>query len=114
MKHNQKTIAAAILLDNYYKGNLWLSTKDAMNGYEMVLDGKETMVFSDISRRLSDIKVAGFKLEKYNKFNNTNYTAYRLSPTMTHSDLERLAMYCGFVKDKTLFNKLFDKLFSND
>lgn len=114
MKHNQITIAGAVLLDNYYKGNLWLSTEDAMQGYELTLNGKDTLVFADISRRLSDIKVTGFKLEKYKNFNGTRFTAYRLSPNMTRLDIERLEAYCGYNNKASLFNKLFDKLFSND
>jgi hypothetical protein len=113
MKHNQKTIAAAVLLDNYYKGNEWLSTEQALNGYELELNGKETVVFADISRRLSDIKVAGFKFDKFKNYNGTKFTAYKLSSTMTKLDIEKLEAYCGQVRELNLFDKLFDKLFSN-
>lgn len=110
MNHNQITITAYIMLDNYYNNNnAWLSTEDALNGYELEFNGKNTIICSDISRRISDIPANGFRFEKYKRFNDTNYTAYRLSSAMNANDLEALANYCGYVK-KSKWERLFDTI----
>ena len=84
------------MLDNYKNGNNWLSGQMVMHGYE-VKDGWLTtrVYYPQLSRRLTQIKVklpSGQSLvfDKFNNYQGTRYTAYRIRTRLTRADVAYL------------------------
>lgn len=115
---NEIQTVAMCLLDNYKKGNKWISQLDVQGGYEINKNGVIHVYYPTLSRRVSQIKINGkpIAVDKYNNIGGTAYTGYRLNSNVRLKDVQDFID--GKVKVKkskkkikeTLMDKLLAKL----
>lgn len=96
----EKQVAIKILLDNYFKGNKWLSNLDIQNGYRIEENGIIKEYYTNLSRRISDANIRlsdgkEFYALKDNHHMGTKYTAYKLPSDLSSRDIEILHSYAN-------------------
>jgi|GEM_PF-3805712 len=98
-------VVLKILLDNYEKGNRWLSNLDIQAGYHIVENHTNNVYYANLSRRISDISITltdgnPFHILKDNNHAGTRYTAYKL-PNLSEEDVSILKGYIVSTKPNT-------------
>jgi hypothetical protein len=90
--YSEENVALRVMLENYKNGNKWLSGRDVREGFEVKRDGVVYVFYPQLSRRLSDLNIklpSGRKLafDKFNRYQDTPYTAYRIRTILRAVDL---------------------------